>query len=219
MLKVGREEANPTWSGIGIARHVAPDPLSTNAMTLAVEWLTECLHSHPDYQASQEAQLPTRVVDVGCRGENPRLYITNGEKGTYVTLSHCWGSFVPLRNTNSTLASHLSRIEIAKMPKTFQDAVRVTHLLGFKYIWIDSLCIIQDSKKDWDIESSRMQDGYSHAALNISADAALDSTAGLGSRERLVDGVAVGNLESTERVFVRPVLTLIHLRSPMYLLR
>ncbi|KAK1502880.1 hypothetical protein CTAM01_04869 [Colletotrichum tamarilloi] len=39
---------------------------------------------------------------------------------------------------------------MTSLSKTFQDAVLVTRRLGIKYIWIDSLCIIQDSKLDWE---------------------------------------------------------------------
>ncbi|KAM7187760.1 Heterokaryon incompatibility protein (HET) domain containing protein [Naviculisporaceae sp. PSN 640] len=55
------------------------------------------------------------------------------------------------------------------IPKTFSDAMTVAHRLRIPYIWIDSLCIIQDDPGDWAVESSRMADVYSNAYLTISA--------------------------------------------------
>ena len=53
--------------------------------------------------------------------------------------------------------------------------------LGIKYIWIDSLCIIQegDEMKDWVHEASLMQQVYSNSTINISALGATDGSKGL----------------------------------------
>jgi hypothetical protein len=173
-------------------------------MKLAKEWLTKCLSTHARCQNSLETQLPTRVIDLGMDGESPSLFVTKGVSGRYVTLSHCWGKATFLTTTGSTLATRIAGIAIADLPKTFQHAIRVTHLLGFKYLRIDSLCIVQDSKQDWRVESSKMQNVYERAILNISADAAPDSTWGLGMKERLPSGVVVGTTRNCDHVYVRP---------------
>ena len=194
------------WPSIGVARDVLDDPVSTAGMKLAKEWLEECISpTHAGCQGSIETQLPTRVIDLGVEGEHPRLLVTNGARGKYVTLSHCWGKVSPLVTTKSTLKKRIAEICAAELPKTFQDAIFVTHVLGFRYLWIDSLCIVQDSKEDWDIESSRMQDVYACAIFNISADAALDSTSGLGTRRRLPLGKAVGSPKNGDYVRVGPM--------------
>ena len=54
------------------------------------------------------------------------------------------------------------------LPKQFQDAVLVTRMLGIQYLWIDSLCIIQDSPEDWQEQSALMGQIYADAWLNIS---------------------------------------------------
>jgi hypothetical protein len=194
------------WPSIGVARDVLDDPVSTAGMKLAKEWLEECISpTHAGCQGSVETRLPTRVIDLGVEGEHPRLLVTNGTRGKYVTLSHCWGKVSPLVTTKSTLKKRIAGICVAELPKTFQDAILVTHGLGFRYLWIDSLCIVQDSKEDWDIESSRMQDVYACAIFNISADAALDSTSGLGTWRRLPPGIAVGSPKNGDHVRVRPI--------------
>jgi len=48
------------------------------------------------------------------------------------------------------------QIPYRKLCQNFKDAITVTRHLGFQYIWIDSLCIIQDSFDDWDKESAQM---------------------------------------------------------------
>lgn len=55
------------------------------------------------------------------------------------------------------------------LPKTFQDAITVTRKLGFQYLWIDSLCILQDDLEDWEIEASKMASIYENAIVTIAA--------------------------------------------------
>jgi hypothetical protein len=89
--------------------------------------------------------------------------------GTYIILSHCWGIEPPLTTTVSTLESRKSSVSMSSLPKTFRDAVTITRKLGKKYLWIDSLCIIQDSQADWGFEAGRMKDYYRNAYLTVSA--------------------------------------------------
>ena len=64
------------------------------------------------------------------------------------------------------------RIDIAELPKTFQDAVHVTRQLGLQYLWIDSLCIVQNDPQDWDAESKLMEQVFSSAYVTIAASCA-----------------------------------------------
>jgi len=61
-----------------------------------------------------------------------------------------------ITTTKNTLAEHLRKIPWENLSKTFQDALTITHELGYQYIWIDSLCIVQDDKFDWETESKNM---------------------------------------------------------------
>jgi hypothetical protein len=81
----------------------------------------------------------------------------------------------------SNLNSQCAGIMISTLPKTYQDAIMITRKLGYRFLWIDSLCIIQNSLIDWQEESVKMNDIYSNAVLNISADAAVGSTQGIFS--------------------------------------
>ncbi|KAH8653973.1 heterokaryon incompatibility protein-domain-containing protein, partial [Tricladium varicosporioides] len=96
----------------------------------------------------------------------------------YFTLSHCWGKDQPLKTTLSTLAAHQQSILVSDLPKTYSDAVKVTRHLGVQYLWIDSLCIVQDSKEDWEREAQAMAAIYQNSSLTISATSSADSYGG-----------------------------------------
>jgi Heterokaryon incompatibility protein (HET) len=69
-------------------------------------------------------------------------------------------------------------VPVAQLPLTFQDAITVTRHLGFEFIWIDSLCILQDSREDWLRESSLMGKVYSQGVCNIGAIASASGSEG-----------------------------------------
>lgn len=99
------------------------------------------------------------------------LIETHGrKKGTYACLSYCWGvSKTQTGQTNrSNLSDHLQGIPLNKLPSTVADTIRLCHKLGFQYLWVDRLCIIQDDEKDWAKEASKMCDIYSGSELTIS---------------------------------------------------
>jgi hypothetical protein len=64
------------------------------------------------------------------------------------------------------------------LKQLFRDAIGLTRRLRIHYIWIDSFCIIQDSKADWAQESAMMGDVYKHCWCNISATGFPDGQAG-----------------------------------------
>jgi hypothetical protein len=92
--------------------------------------------------------LPCRVIDVGnpISRELPKLYVTRGEKARYISFSHCWGGHLPLTTTTSSFASRCKGILPGEMPASYEDLLRVAQLLGIRYVWIDSLCILQDDR-------------------------------------------------------------------------
>jgi Heterokaryon incompatibility protein (HET) len=137
------------------------------------------------------AWLPTRLINVGTDldDKDPFLYITSQAsvkyqppttRGniTYLTLSHCWGTSRPARLLLDNHDSMLASIPLRSLPKTFIDAIHITRRLGFTYLWIDSLCIIQDSKEDWHREAVRMEEVYRNSECTIAASGAQDGNGG-----------------------------------------
>jgi hypothetical protein len=102
-------------------------------------------HEHPDNY------YPTRLLDLGIDdNEHVRLCISAHENlnDPYATLSHCWCDAHNLKVTTSTLASFQQRISISCLPKTFAEGIEVARRLKIRYLWIDSLYILQDSPQD-----------------------------------------------------------------------
>ncbi|TVY27661.1 hypothetical protein LHYA1_G004889 [Lachnellula hyalina] len=157
-----------------------PDLASDVNMRLARNWLDECHQRHASCPAEQIPVLPSRVVDVGVSKDAQfcRILVSNGRTGKYVALSHCWGGPIsPLLNT-ATLPGFQEALAISDLPANFRDAVLVTRNLGMQYLWIDSLCIIQDSSRDWEVESGNMCSIYQNATVTISASASRGSKDG-----------------------------------------
>lgn len=97
----------------------------------------------------------------------------------YLTLSHRWGDKSMLRLLTCNVENYRSEVPFESLPKNFQHAIIVTSDLGYKYLWIDSLCIIQDSHEDWLKEGIQMGQIFKNAQCNIAASAFEDSQTGL----------------------------------------
>jgi hypothetical protein len=73
------------------------------------------------------------------------------------------------KTTQTSLESHQARIAYHDLPLTFRDFIDIARRLDVRYVWIDSLCILQDSKEDWESEAVQMGDVYSKSYLTIAA--------------------------------------------------
>ncbi|MCJ1256425.1 hypothetical protein MMC24_004246 [Lignoscripta atroalba] len=124
--------------------------------------------------------MPTRVLDVGSPdGAQPaRLLVTQGRHDCYLALSHRWGPHDFVTTTKSVLESYKQSIDLTTLPKTYQDAAVVVRKLGFRFIWIDSLCIVQDDEDDWNREAKTMGLVYQNAHFTIAASHALSDHEG-----------------------------------------
>ncbi|KAK7720881.1 hypothetical protein SLS63_009664 [Diaporthe eres] len=124
--------------------------------------------------------LPTRVVDLG-ESDDPdqiRLFHSRGSIGQYMTLSHRWGSnslFHSVKLTKDNLDGYCRAIPYSALTKTFKDAFKICQNLGFRYIWVDALCIIQDDEADWEREAMRMGDIFEGSECTIAAVDSLDA--------------------------------------------
>jgi hypothetical protein len=132
-------------------------------------------------------EMPTRLL----RFTNERLKLVHtadlATKPRYATLSHCWGNREFLKLLRGNLDTFIRNIPRKRLPKTFKDALEITTKLGLKYIWIDSLCIIQDDERDWQLEAGRMSSVYGGSFINIAASSAKGANEGcfLRSKSRI----------------------------------
>lgn len=181
------EEAGP---GVTYRKfHAVPASVDLPYVARTVErWQLECRERHTDCLRSDELghELPTRVIDVGTSETAPhlRLHESKGEKAPYTTLSHCWGGLIPAITTEANRTVRTDTLAFGDLPQNFRDAIQVTRTLGIRYLWIDSLCIVQDSKADWLCEARKMASTYAGAAVVISALDSPSSTAGFLNQRR-----------------------------------
>jgi hypothetical protein len=101
------------------------------------------------------------------------------ESPGYCCLSHYWGQSQPVILTTTSYQELTAHFPVNRLPQTFREAIDVCRWLGVDYLWIDSLCITQDSSDDWKHEASRMGLIYKHAELTIAATDGQNSEAGL----------------------------------------
>jgi hypothetical protein len=106
--------------------------------------------------------LPTRLVELVKSVDKIRLCDSDQlpPETCYATLSHCWGNVPFCRLLQENILSFIDDIPFSVLPQAFQDAVTVLEMLDIKYLWIDSLCIIQDLTADWKAEAARMSKVY-----------------------------------------------------------
>ncbi|OAL48168.1 HET-domain-containing protein [Pyrenochaeta sp. DS3sAY3a] len=158
--------------------------MSPSNIALARIWLENCKECHHpciEGDISTSVAFPRRVIDL-TNLESPQLIDYNGLVGHYVALSYKWGSDRTCITKAENIKERMMKpLLLGDLPKTFQDAITMTHHLGYQYLWIDALCIIQDSETDSDLEIKSMDIVYRNAVLTIFSAGASDGGRGLSS--------------------------------------
>ncbi|KIL92445.1 hypothetical protein FAVG1_04856 [Fusarium avenaceum] len=158
--KIGRSEIDPALN-------------SESNLAVAKKWISKCRTEHRNACGAlkDESILPTRVIDVGSihSHDRPRLFISHDAKADYIALSHCWGGPIDTVLETTNINDFCQALPYDQMPLNFKDAIKITRGLSVRYLWIDSLCIIQNSSDDWAIESAKMASVYQNALLTIAA--------------------------------------------------
>ncbi|KAH8749169.1 heterokaryon incompatibility protein-domain-containing protein, partial [Hyaloscypha finlandica] len=147
-----------------------------DSMTKIQQWLKTCSEEHEQCLISPESRLPRRVLEISNR--RAKLIVSNGKVAPYVSLSHCWGPKPIIKLLASNMKELQENIPWNKLSKTFQDAITVAWKLGFRYIWIDALCILQDSFEDWEYHASKLAQVFADSQLTISASRSADGSGG-----------------------------------------
>nr|UMZ45318.1 hypothetical protein [Paramyrothecium sp.] len=150
-----------------------------------LEFVKHCLHGCQTQHRTcsshggSDKWYPARLLEI--QHDSIRLveFAESSISKPYASLSHCWGGAEILNLTTKNIEHLKTAIDLHLLPQTFQDAIKVSRSLGISYIWIDSLCIIQDSTEDWKKESRTMLQVYRHALFNIAATDSKNSFSGL----------------------------------------
>lgn len=150
-------------------------------------WLENCRDNHARCSSSTGGFFPTRLLDLQAFSDCDDIRLVNAEEldfdgppPKYVTLSHCWGppSKHSITTTKATLRERMMRIPFTALSQTFQDSVKISRSLKQRFLWIDSLCIIQDDEDDWASEAALMALVYSHSYFTLAALSSRDDTEG-----------------------------------------
>jgi hypothetical protein len=138
------------------------------------------------------------------------------EFGEYLTLSYCYGSGTEvLKTTSENLGSHKQNIAWSTLPRTFQDAVVLTRALGFRYLWIDALCITQDDLVEKREESFKLGEIFSNSFLTIGATSASHSGEGLFQRKKQPFKIQGTNSKgAVSKIYVREQPTHYSFKAP-----
>ncbi|PVH85125.1 HET-domain-containing protein, partial [Cadophora sp. DSE1049] len=146
---------------------------SSSSFAKAKKWIEDCINSHPRCRNSADF-FPPRVIDVGPPdgSEEPRLIINETLRAPWVALSHCWGGGISSATLRSNVDTRSEVLPTSHLPVNFRDAISITRELGYRYLWIDALCILQDSQSDWQGHLPHMGTIYQFAVVTIAADVA-----------------------------------------------
>lgn len=158
------------------------DFLSNTSFQFLRLWLDECVNEHAKCKACRQgtAQAPRRLIDVGDAFHEPHLVELSHEVCVdYVTLSYCWGKLWNSKTTKANIEDYKASIPMQDLSPTLRHAVLLTRHLKFQYLWVDSLCIIQDSKEDWDTESVNMAIIYQNSIFTIAVPGARSTMEGI----------------------------------------
>lgn len=151
---------------------------SERVMKTARAWITRCATSDTECKEKNHF-VPTRLLHITNNGTQANVIDASQYRyHGYIALSHTWGGGISYRLMRENYETLAENIKVSELPQNFQDAIAITVKLNFSHIWIDSLCIIQDSVEDWKKEAVTMGDVYANAACTISATASQDSTGG-----------------------------------------
>ncbi|KAK0721216.1 heterokaryon incompatibility protein-domain-containing protein [Apiosordaria backusii] len=189
-----------------------------------------------EWEVVGEGDVPTRLIDVGMEtGAGVRLVETgDGGEGLmgeisragFVALSYCWGGDQKAKLTTSNIDDYKKSIDVGSLDQTIQDAIWVAREVGFRYLWVDSLCILQDDRDghgtnpDKAFEITRMASYYGRATLTLlaaSSSRAAEGFLGLRPNSGFATGpirIPLRKLGSDEKEIIGDVYLVEELRYP-----
>ncbi|EXJ66666.1 uncharacterized protein A1O5_10337 [Cladophialophora psammophila CBS 110553] len=183
-IQLYSSEARNRRNPFRFAHNIALDPTNSLALVRIKNWINDCVDNHEQCAAAapQNIFIPSRLIKVEDNALNIVHLASPTQPVRFAALSYCWGKGKQHITTKNNVRSRYHHFAISELPKTIQDALIMTRALGLGYLWVDSICIVQDDEEDWDTEASRMADLYSGAWIVLAATQAPDSAAGFLDR-------------------------------------
>lgn len=121
--------------------------------------------------------LPERLIDVEASSlrlvERHGVVASSAKRPQYSALSYCWGpredAVSQTKSTRDNVQSHYESLDFDTLSPVIKDAVETTRRLSIPYLWVDSLCILQDDYSDWQEQCSQMNNIYGQAHVTLIA--------------------------------------------------
>lgn len=195
-LWIGPQNSEGYWLSSSRIFHLLPSvtslpsyevgrPFDTQQIDIGMvrQWISSCQISHGDYCSSSSLPLPSHLIyliDV----EESCLVLASAES-RYIALSYVWGGTLTVKTIKSNLTdlrrpgSISADVDNLAIPKTILDAIRLTLLLGERYLWVDCFCIVQDDQDTKQLFINSMASIYANAYLTIVAAAGNHADYGL----------------------------------------
>lgn len=170
LLKYACLDPKCPWLLPPVPTETSSRSISDKSVKQALKWYMDCQNGHGCCRPGQSPHLPIRVLDLGVadKCENT-VYLVEAQSvaGQYGTISHCWPSGETVTTTNGTLESHKLGIKMRGLPESFQNAILIFRALGVRYVWVDSLCIVQDNEADWQAQSAQIDSIFANSCITI----------------------------------------------------
>lgn len=135
-----------------------------------VQWYNNCVNNHdgcqkPPYLEQLPEPEPKFFIDTvrNCLAPAPQ------DNPSYVSLSYVWGQAAVVKVVKSNLDQLLrpgaleGSEKLVSLPKTVRHAMHLTRVLGERYLWVDSLCMVQDDEESQNEHLNRMASIYAYA--------------------------------------------------------
>jgi serine/threonine protein kinase len=176
----------------------------------AKTWLEDCAYNHEacSHLASSDTSfLPTRLVDVlpdGQAGSFVRIVHKSSLDATsnrvdYVALSHVWSPSQP-QLASDLLSDMQIELPLQLLPEAVNTAISEAQRLGYRYLWTDSLCVVQDDMQDKELECNSMKDIFRNAALTV----VLDQLTSHNAEGSIEDNVGIAG--TTDKTYLTSLL-------------
>ncbi|KAF1955359.1 HET-domain-containing protein [Byssothecium circinans] len=187
------QDGDSSYSAIGKGRHITEAFLQESGLQTSRSMIGQCLANHSICRNVKPhvkpAALPRRVLDVMVDDTSKPMRLHESEYdenegcyqiGEYLALSYVSGTGQNIpQTTTKTLQAHQKGIPWASLPRTFQEAVLLTRSRGFRWLWIDALCIVQDDPAEKLSEAMNTDKIFGNAFVTIAATSSIDASRGL----------------------------------------
>ncbi|KAH7382366.1 heterokaryon incompatibility protein-domain-containing protein [Phaeosphaeria sp. MPI-PUGE-AT-0046c] len=212
----GSQTCSVPWVDV---RRPTPARVLHECLPTLSSWIEDCIHHHNC--APSDGPLPSRILDFGeIPSDQIRLRSTNRESARYIAFSHCWGTtgHMQVRTTRANFSDRLQGFKVDDLPKSYREVISIANALDVRYVWIDSFCIIQDDKDDWEAQSGDMAAIYNNAFLVVGASCAQDSSEGFIASPSYKPSTRIATVENMDGtisdIYTRRIEQHGHLCSP-----